>query len=777
MFDGCPMNLANTDEQRLLEENLRRFLRQENDFEHRRQRLGAMPPQRLALWPGLADMGLMGTAFDEACGGFGGDARSIAVAMAELGRSLAVEPFLACAVIAGRVLTHLSDTALREDLIAQIIGGELIPVLAHDSGYDPFATPVATAIQTDQGYTLSGRIRSVRHADVANEFLVSANLGDAQAIFRVPRAQLSIAEFRLMDGAGGGDLELNAVALPETAKLALDTSAQSVLQDALEWGIFGMAAETAGIIAAVNRATFEYLSTRKQFGVTLGSFQALQHRAADMKIAEEELGATLNLAIAALGGGAGEQRSALISALKVVSDSAGRRVGHEAIQLHGGMGVSDELDICHFGRRLATMRSELGSSDLHRNRFGTGHNLSSLLALQDSEETSAWRATVRAFTAQHLPEAIARKGELGLKIEKEDYVGWQKVLHQHGLFGCAWPREYGGADWDLVKQLLFTQESAVNNAPMLSPYGVKMVGPVIYTYGTEVQKQQHLPAILSSDIWWCQGYSEPGAGSDLAGIKTVAERDGDHYVVNGAKLWTTEAHWADWMHCLVRTDKSGKPQTGITFLLVDMKTPGISIKPIVTIDGLHHTNALFFDNVRVPITNRVGEEGQGWGIAKFLLGNERVSIADTGPKLRLLKHVQSLQQQVSTSPEVPLALNTLMSTKLADVAIQLMALCALERQYVEAWAGGARFGAEASILKIRGTEILQSLAELALELEGPRAATYEPAALHADPLQVLDTVGQLSVMGYEYLYSRCWSIFGGTNEVQRNILAKQILAV
>jgi alkylation response protein AidB-like acyl-CoA dehydrogenase len=770
------MNFANTDEQRLLGENLRRFLQQENEFEHRRQRLNAEPPQRMALWPGLSEMGLMGAAFDEASGGFGGDARSIGVAMVELGRALAVEPFLASAVIAGRVLTHLADATLREALIGQLIAGEFIPVLAHSSGFDPFAASQSTAKKDAQGYFLNGHIRSLRNGDVATEFLVSAALDGAAAIFRVPAASVSPQAHRLMDGAGAADLELSNLQLPADALLAFDAPAETVLCDALEWGLFGIAAEAFGIISAANQATFEYLGARKQFGVTLATFQALQHRAADMKVAEEELGAILNLAIAALESAAGEQRSALLSALKLVADVSGKKVGHEAIQLHGGMGVSDELNICHFGRRLATMRAELGSADYHRTRFGTGQELTGLLALQDSAEASAWRKTVREFTLANLPKPIARKGELGLKIEKADYVGWQKVLHQHGMFGCAWPREFGGQDWDLVKQLLFVQESSVCNAPMLSPYGVKMVGPVVYTYGTEAQKTQHLPPILSSDIWWCQGYSEPGAGSDLAGIKTTAERDGDHYIVNGAKLWTTEAHWADWMHCLVRTDKSGKPQTGISFLLIDMKTPGISIKPIVTIDGLHHTNALFLDNVRVPVANRVGEEGQGWGIAKFLLANERVSIADTGPKLRLLRHVQALFEGVAANAQIPVALKTLLAVRLADVSVQLVTLCALERQYVEAWAAGARFGAEASILKIRGTEILQAISELALDLEGPLATAYDPEHLHAPPEGELSALQEISVMGYEYLYGRCWSIFGGTNEVQRNILAKQILA-
>jgi alkylation response protein AidB-like acyl-CoA dehydrogenase len=526
---------------------------------------------------------------------------------------------------------------------------------------------------------------------------------------------------------------------------------------------------------AANAATFRYLGERKQFGVALGSFQALQHRAANMEIAAQELLAMLELAIESFATEAGNGRSALLAALKAVADTAGRLVGHEAIQLHGGMGVSDELIISHYGRRLATIRAELGSADVHKQRFGTDVAIGNLLALQDTADTREWREFVRNFTRTHLPEPIALKGKLGLKIDKQDYVRWQKVLQKHGLFGCAWPTEYGGADWDLVKQLLFVQESSICNAPMISPYGVNMVGPVIYTFGTDAQKRQHLPGILASDVWWCQGYSEPGAGSDLASLKTFAERDGDHYIVNGAKLWTTEAHWADWMHCLVRTSRSGKPQLGITFLLIDMKTPGISVKPIITIDGVHHTNALFLDNVRVPVDNRVGDEGLGWTIAKFLLGKERVSIADTGPKLRLLNHVRELWQATAQQPSLPQITRSALGTKLADLTIQLLSLCTMERQFMEAWAAGEPFGTEASMLKVRGTEILQGLCELALELEGPMAAAHNPADAYRSPYEPLSPAQHASLLCYEYLYSRCWSILGGSNEIQRNIIAKQVL--
>jgi alkylation response protein AidB-like acyl-CoA dehydrogenase len=241
-------------------------------------------------------------------------------------------------------------------------------------------------------------------------------------------------------------------------------------------------------------------------------------------------------------------------------------------------------------------------------------------------------------------------------------------------------------------------------------------------------------------------------------------------------MWTTEAHWADKMHCLVRTDRDTKPQQGISFLLIDMTAPGITVTPIVTVDGIHHTNQIFLDNVRVPVDNRVGTEGQGWTIAKFLLSNERTSIADTGPKLRLLRHLQALYAACQSSDQISGPQKTLLSAKLADLEIELMTLCALERRYVDAWAEGQRPGAEASLLKIRGTEILQSLTEFALELEGPMAAAHDPADLCRNPDATFSVAQRASAIAHEYLYARCWSIFGGTNEIQRNIIARQVLA-
>lgn len=364
------MNFATSDEQRQLGDSLQRLLADANDFESRRQRLNSPQPNRMALWPQFAELGVIAAAFDEVHGGFAGDARTVAVILAELGKSLAVEPFLAHAVIVGRLLQH-STSSVAAGLIEQCIAGRSICVLAHDAGTDPFAVPGIRVERSGVDSLLTGTLRCIRHADLAGSFLVPVTENGLTSIYYVPRDAkgLLLRPYRLIDDASAADLELKSVKLLPGARLKFEASAEESLHDALEWGLLGLCAETAGIIDALNEATFAYLGTRKQFGMPLASFQALQHRAADMFIAAEETGAAVNYAIDALSETPNAARSAAICAAKVMADGAGRRVGHEAVQMHGGMGVSDELKVSHYARRLAAIRSELGGADMQRLRY------------------------------------------------------------------------------------------------------------------------------------------------------------------------------------------------------------------------------------------------------------------------------------------------------------------------------------------------------------------------------------------------------------------------
>jgi alkylation response protein AidB-like acyl-CoA dehydrogenase len=355
---------ARSDDQRMIADSLQRLLAEQNEFEARRQRLAADPPQRLALWPALAELGLLGLCVDADAGGFEADARSVATVMAALGESLAVEPFLASAVVATRLLQEAGAA------VDPLMAGERIVV---HTGPDPFTGPMLTAEPDGDAWLLDGELPCVRHGDVAHEFLVTARLpDDEEVLFRLPRtsAGLAVGPFRLMDAAGAARLALANVRLPASARLHFPRATAAAVADARAWGVLGAVAEVAGIVRRLNSATFDYLNTRQQFGVPLASFQALQHRAANMFIAAEELEAIVEEALDAFEHSAPAERTALVSAAKAVADRCGRVVAHDAVQLHGGMGVSDELDVSHHARRLAVIRAEWGAAELHTLRFG-----------------------------------------------------------------------------------------------------------------------------------------------------------------------------------------------------------------------------------------------------------------------------------------------------------------------------------------------------------------------------------------------------------------------
>jgi alkylation response protein AidB-like acyl-CoA dehydrogenase len=771
------VTFAVSDTQKMISDTVRRLLVKENDFEVRRRRLEGRSPNRLALWGKFLESGIIATLFSEAVGGLGGMPRDAAVVLYEIGRSLAIEPYLA-SLVSGRVLVAAPQAVAKQEIEA-VLSGERIIVLAHAEGIDPYAAPKVEARRSGDTYALFGIKPSVRHADIASAIIVTARISDFGQLgcFLVERndSDLELEALRLIDAASGAHVKLNGA---KGTLLVAGDEATLALSEALAWYVSGLAAETSGMVNALITATAEYMRTRKQFGVPLATFQALQHRLADMYAAEQEATIATDTLLHQMENVPGEVQLALTSMVKFTVDRAGRKISHEAVQLHGGMGVSDELIISHYMRRLACIRGECGGEDVHLSRFREQSRQSNrVLWFDETSAAAEHRAEVKNFVERNLPDSIGLKVKAGLEIKKSDYVEWEKILHRNGWYGVAWPEEHGGAGWDLERQLIFVQEAALNNAPMIIPYGVNMVGPVIYTFGSLEQKAKYLPDILSNKTWWCQGYSEPNSGSDLASLKTYAEIDGDDYVVNGTKMWTTEAHWADMMHCLVRTRRDGKPQDGITFLLIDMKTQGITIRPIITNEGAHHTNQIFLDNVRIPVENRVGQAGEGWKIAKFLLANERIAIADTGPKLRLLHEVKDIFSAYVEKAEVTTAVQASLAAKLTDLEIQLAVLCMVERHYVVAWSRGeSRDGPEASLLKIRGTEILQRLAELAVELEGPFGTIYDPEDLHLPADTAFSPAQKASMMAYHYLYSRAWSIFGGTNEIQRNIISRYVLA-
>ena len=400
--------------------------------------------------------------------------------------------------------------------------------------------------------------------------------------------------------------------------------------------------------------------------------------------------------------------------------------------------------------------------------------------LDFSPAEQAFRAEVRGFLNSNLPADLSDKVHQGKRLGKEDFLRWQKILHQQGWGAPMWPQEFGGTGWSPVQQHIFDEECADAGAPLQLPFGLKMVGPVIMAFGNPAQQQRFLPRIIDGSDWWCQGYSEPGSGSDLASLKMRAVREGDHYAVSGQKTWNTLGQHADWIFCLVRTSTEGRQQEGISFLLIDMKTPGITVRPIIMLDSEHEINEVWFEDVRVPVENLIGEENKGWTYAKFLLGHERTGIAAVGRSKRELKKLKEIAR-TETADGRPLIEDQRFRDRIAQVELELMALEITNLRVISAEGEKKRApGPEASILKVKGSEIQQMLAELQMQALGHYALPYLEDALDADwPGDALmgDYADHAAPLTGHYFNYRKTSIYGGSNEIQKNIISQMILGL
>ncbi|MDO9195414.1 acyl-CoA dehydrogenase family protein [Rhodoferax sp.] len=395
--------------------------------------------------------------------------------------------------------------------------------------------------------------------------------------------------------------------------------------------------------------------------------------------------------------------------------------------------------------------------------------------LATTVEEEVFRQDVRAFIREHMPADLAEQSRRQFHLAPAQALRWQKILHRQGWEVPAWPVEHGGTGWTAVQRYIFEEECALADAPfaMLAGVGIPMVGPVIYTFGNAKQKAEYLPRIRSGEDFWCQGFSEPGAGSDLASLRTRAVRDGDDYIINGQKIWTSMAQHANMIFCLVRTDPEAKTQQGISFLVFSLDRPGITIRPIISIDGAHSLNEVFFENVRVPASSLLGEEGKGWTYAKFLLGHERFSLAEVARSKRRLERLRAFALEVREGQR-PLADDVAFRRRAADIEIDLLILEQLARRVAWEMDMGIENPGGASILKLRGTQTIKDVNELWMDALGHWGLAFEDMGdgTHGSP-----TVPELSQgRAEEFLYLQASTIYGGTSETQRNIVAKLIYA-
>jgi alkylation response protein AidB-like acyl-CoA dehydrogenase len=398
--------------------------------------------------------------------------------------------------------------------------------------------------------------------------------------------------------------------------------------------------------------------------------------------------------------------------------------------------------------------------------------------LRFTAEELAFRDELRGFIRDHLPEDIRERMRQGHGPSKDETVRWQRILNARGWAAYSWPKEHGGPGWSPVERMIFLEENQLAPAPEVSGFNITMLGPVLIQFGTQEQKRRFLPRAANLDDWWCQGFSEPGAGSDLAALKTAARRDGDDYIVNGQKIWTSTAHHADWCFCLVRTDSQAKKrQEGISFLLIDMRTPGITVRPIISIDGSHHLNEVFFDDVRVPVELRVGEENKGWDVAKFLLGNERTGIARLGKSKERVRFAKEAAADMRAGGR-PLIEDGEFRRRIAQLETDIKALEITQLRVLSAQkADESKQDPLTAVLKVKGTELLQATSELVMDTGGPLSMpdwALELAALSNEPELGPAWATEAT---RSYLMLRAASIYGGTNEIMKNIVSKAVLGL
>ena len=389
--------------------------------------------------------------------------------------------------------------------------------------------------------------------------------------------------------------------------------------------------------------------------------------------------------------------------------------------------------------------------------------------LSFTPEEQAFREEIRGWVAQNLPKDISAKVRNAVRLTRDDMQRWAKILGQKGWHGWGWPKQFGGPGWNAIQKHLFEEETALAGAPRVVPFGPVMVAPVIMAFGSPEQQQRFLPGIQSGEVWWSQGYSEPGSGSDLASLKTKAERRGDKYIVNGQKTWTTLGQYGDWIFCLVRTSSEGKPQTGISFLLIDMKSPGVTVRPIITMDGEHEVNEVWFDNVEVPADQLIGEENKGWTYAKHLLAHERTNIADVNRAKRELERVKRIAKNEGLYDDGRFR------DQIALLEVDVVALEMMVLRVLSAEKGGKAALDVAGLLKIRGSEIQQRYSELMMLAAGPAAVPLVKEAMEAGWQAEHAGSTFVAPLAGTYFNMRKTTIYGGSNEVQRNIVAQTVL--
>jgi alkylation response protein AidB-like acyl-CoA dehydrogenase len=778
------MNADAASDRELLRDAVARFVAERFPFQRRQAVVRGATGRDEAFWRGLAEqLCVLGAPFPADAGGLGSFDDALVV-LEELGAGLAAEPYLGTVVEAGQWLLR-SDHALARERLAAIIAGEALIAVAGPAARalrrGARGGVVATAVA--DGFRLDGDAGLVIGAPWATDFIVIAERPDAAADERLvvgllPAVAPGLArqDCATIDGARAALLALDGVMLPSARVLSRGAAAAALDARVADHVTVAICAEALGVMRRLVADTIDYARQRRQFGKPIADHQAIRHRIADMQVALEQSVAIVAAAVPALDD-APAARAFTVSAAKWQVGRSLCFVGESAVQVHGAIGTTDELAVGHFFKRALALARVHGTADDHRRRaesllFGQGAPAAAAPPVAAGPD-AAFRRTVRDFLAREFtPELRAAAARQSGVFATPDLARrWIAILHRQGWSAPHWPREHGGTGWTPIQRYIWDQECAEAGAPILPGMGFSMCGPVLMRFGTPEQQRRFLPRILSGEHYWCQGYSEPQAGSDLAALACRAVRDGDHYVVDGTKIWTTHAHAANWIFLLVRTASLVKPQQGITFLLCPLDTPGITIRPIRSISGEHEVNQVFFDGVRVPVENRVGDENDGWTVAKYLLEFERSGGSRAARVKSVLRRIEKLAATGVRGGE-PLAADADFRRRHVELAFGQRVLEATEwRLLISQEAGRSVGDTTASLLKLRGSELMQEATTLAMDSQGEDALVDHHFGLPGMP--ALD--GAVGWPTPRYLNNRAATIFGGSSEIQRNILARALL--
>jgi len=690
-------------------------------------------------------------------GGAGQGLFEACLAMEALGRQLASVPATAAIAAADALARHSS---LRPAGAAWPLDGAslVLPALTAEGCT---AGGILRGAR-DGAFELDGTIPNVHAGAAADYFLVEAASEGAPvlAIVAADAPGLTTTARRVADGSVMADLTFSKCAIDAACTLT-GAAASAALVRLREAIAVLHAAELLGLMDAAIARTLEHLKTREQFGRPLGSFQSLQFRLADLHM-DMSLTRALTYEAARLADAGAEAAGATIAAAFAKAAASAIAAARAMVQLHGAMGFTDEHDAGLFLKRALTLTTACGNAASARKsvaaRLLRADGEAGLKVREDTPEDVAFRAEVRAWIDANLPKPLRHRAT---RPTFEEAMWWHRKLYERGWVAPGWPKQYGGMEASVAERIILFNELARMGAPEISGQAIGHVGPIIQKFGTPEQKARHLPGMLSGEKLWCQGYSEPSSGSDLASLRTRAVRDGDHFVVNGQKIWTTWGHYADWMFALVRTNPDVRKQAGITFLLIDMKTPGITPRPIHTITGEDEFAEVFFDDVRVPVENVVGEIDNGWTVATALLEHERLNGANPMRAGELLEKVRSAARRSGMIDDPAFA------DRLTCAAIDFTALCAAYAQIVRTTEKDVRSNADFAFAKLVAAELQQELCELLMEALGPEGPV----------LEAIDLPDGVLYPGLTYLQNRRATIYGGTVEIQRLLLSRRVLGL